>query len=171
MISLTKVSFGSASAVVTSLGLIVGAAAAQTQTTSLFEALLIVALADNLTDALSIHIYQESEKLEGRRALISTVGNFTTRLVICATFWLILIVLPAADAVGVSLAWGMFLLSALTWFVARARGANPATEVGKHLAVALVVIAMSIFIGMFVHDLTVQRPLELPWDVLPGAVR
>ena len=170
MISLTKVSFGGASAVVTSLGLIVGSAAAQTSRASLLEALLIVALADNLTDALGIHIYQESEKLEGHHAFAATLGNFATRLAICGTFLLLVAALPAGSAVMVSLAWGLALLGLLTWLVARSRGVNPVSEVGKHLAIALAVIVMSVGIGMLIHDMSFKTPLELPWDVLPDGL-
>jgi len=169
MINLTKVSFGGASAIVTSLGLIVGAAAAQTSRAALLEALLIVALADNLTDALGIHIYQESEKLEAQHAFAATIGNFATRLATCGTFLLLLTALPDSYTVSGSVAWGLSLLGGLTWLVARDRGANPITEVGKHLAIALLVIAMSVGIGAIIHDIAFNTPLELPWDVSPNA--
>ncbi len=168
MINLTKISFGGPSAVVTSLGLIVGFAAARTPRATVLTALLIAALADNLTDALSIHIYQESEKLERRRAFAATVGNFATRLGICGTFVFLLAVLQTGYAVTVAVTWGVILLSGLTWLIARNRGANPVTEVGKHVAVALIVIAVSLSIGAFFHGITFRAPLELPWHTLPN---
>jgi hypothetical protein len=42
------------------------------------------------------------------------------------------------------------LLTGLTWFVARSRGANVAVELFKHVAVAAVVIALSLVIGTFI---------------------
>ena len=168
MVNLTKISFGGASAIVTSIGLIVGAAAARTPRPTIVAMLLIIALADNLTDALSIHIYQEAERLEGRRAFAATVGNFATRLATCGTFLFLIVALPGVYAVAGSLAWGIFLLSALTWLVAQSRGANPALEMCKHLAVALVVIAVSQGIGMLILGFAPGTPLQLPWDVLPS---
>ncbi|HVN39960.1 MAG TPA: hypothetical protein VMW19_17480, partial [Myxococcota bacterium] len=41
----------------------------------LVSALLIAALADNLTDALSIHVFQESDRLDQRDALTGKITN------------------------------------------------------------------------------------------------
>lgn len=82
MISLPRVSFGAVSAVVTSIGLIVGFGAADISKPTIIAGLLIVGLADNLTNSLSIHIYQESERLEQHAAFVATLSNFVTRLVI-----------------------------------------------------------------------------------------
>ena len=60
---LPTVSFGAVSAIVTSMGLIIGFGAAGISKPTIVAGLLIVGLADNLTDSLSIHIYQESEMI------------------------------------------------------------------------------------------------------------
>ena len=49
-------------------------------------ALLIIGIADNLTDSLSVHIYQEAEHLAERQALRTTVCNFFARLVVSLSF-------------------------------------------------------------------------------------
>jgi hypothetical protein len=54
----SSLSFGCTAAIVTSLALIVGLDAARATKAAIVSGLLIVALADNLTDALSMHIYQ-----------------------------------------------------------------------------------------------------------------
>lgn len=56
---LPTVSFGAVSAIVTSIGLIIGFGAAGIPRPTIVAGLLIVGLADNLTDSLSMHIYQE----------------------------------------------------------------------------------------------------------------
>ena len=58
--------YGRAAAILTSVRLVVGFNEASSTTRDLIGALLIVAIADNLTDSLSIHIYQESEHLQPR---------------------------------------------------------------------------------------------------------
>jgi hypothetical protein len=147
---LPTVSFGTVSGVVTSIGLIIGFGAAGISKSTIIGGLLIIGLADNLTDALSIHIYQESEKLEGHAAFRATLSNFGTRLLISLSFVTLVLTFSSATAVFVSLAWGIALLTGLTWVVARSRGANVTTEVFKHLAVAAVVIAASRAIGILV---------------------
>jgi hypothetical protein len=147
------VSFGAVSAIVTSTGLIIGFGAAGISKPTIIAGLLIVGLADNLTDSLSIHVYQESEKLEERPAFKATVSNFVTRLLISLSFVIFVLIFSSAVAVFASLAWGIALLTALSWLVARSRGANVTTEVLKHIAVAAVVIAASRAIGIFISAL------------------
>jgi VIT1/CCC1 family predicted Fe2+/Mn2+ transporter len=149
-IRLTRISFGGASAIVTSTGLIVGFSAAAIAKPAIIAGLLIVGLADNVTDALSIHIYQESEKLAARSAFVATLSNFATRIVICLSFVLLVAVLPSAYVFFAALAWGLFLLGGLTWLVARARGANVMLEICKHVGVAVAVILLSREIGAFI---------------------
>ena len=57
-------SFGSTSAIVTSMGVIIGLGAATARTATIVSSLLIFAVADNISDSLSIHMYQEAEKLD-----------------------------------------------------------------------------------------------------------
>jgi VIT1/CCC1 family predicted Fe2+/Mn2+ transporter len=104
-------------------------------------------LTDNLTDSLSIHIYQESERLDDRAAFRATLTNYAVRLGVSVVFVLIVILVPAAMAVMAALLWGGLLLGALTALVARARGAPVATEIGKHFALAAVVVVVSKGIG------------------------
>ena len=60
---ISRISYGGTAAIVTSMALITGLNTVGTGKSTLITALLIVALADNITDSLSIHIYQESERL------------------------------------------------------------------------------------------------------------
>ncbi len=75
MINPRAFSFGSTSAVVTSMGLIIGLGTATAQVSTIVSALLIVGVADNISDSLSIHMYQEAEKLEERAAFRTTLAK------------------------------------------------------------------------------------------------
>jgi VIT1/CCC1 family predicted Fe2+/Mn2+ transporter len=143
-------SFGGPSAIVTSLGLIAGFAAARVSTVTVVGALLIVAVADNLTDSLSIHIYQESERIKPRAVFLATLMNFVTRLLVSLSFVLLVLVLPLAWAFVAALAWGLFLLGTVTRLVARRRGANVMHELWKHLAATVIVLAVSRVIGALI---------------------
>ena len=148
-------SFGAVSAIVTSVGVIIGFGAAGLSKPTIIAGLLIVGLADNLSDSLSIHIYQESEKLEEHSAFRSTLGNFVTRFVISMSFVILVLALSSRNTMFMSLAWGVSLLIGLTWLVANSRGANVTAEILKHLTAATVVVAVShgvgIFISTYVH--------------------
>ena len=129
------------------MGLILGLQAAESSQRAIVSALLIVALADNLSDSLSVHVYQEAERLDGRAAFISTIANFVTRLLAASTFVLLVIVLPRDFLAWAAVAWGMTLLAWLTGRIARARGVPVGKEIVKHVAIAALVLAVSRLLG------------------------
>jgi len=150
---LPLVSFGATSAIVTSVGLVVGFGSADVPKSAIISGLLIVGLADNLTDTLSIHIFQESEMLEQRAAFRATIGNFLTRACIAGSFVVLMLLLSGALAILSCLAWGIALLVCLTYLVARNRGASVTSELIKHIALAAVVIVTSGLIGSWIRNL------------------
>lgn len=150
MIKPSRISFGGTAAIVTSMALIAGLDAAHAGRVSMVSALLIAAVGDNLTDSLSVHMYQESERLEQKEAFVGTLTNFVTRLAVCLSFVLIVALLPDRGAVVGGLVWGMSLLVVLTWILARYRKVSALSEVGKHLSVAMAIIFVSIRIGRWI---------------------
>ncbi|HXZ26767.1 MAG TPA: hypothetical protein VEG08_02090 [Terriglobales bacterium] len=150
MVRLTRISFGGTAGVVTSMALITGLHAAGAKTGTIVSALLIAAVADNLTDSLSVHMYQESERLGQRAVFLGTLANFATRFCVCLSFVLITALFRPAVTAVVGIAWGMALLTALTFFLARSRGIGTLPEVAKHLTVALVILLVSQGIGQWI---------------------
>jgi hypothetical protein len=151
MIKPTRISFGGTAAIATSMALIVGLDAANAGRAIMISALLIAAVADNLTDSLSVHMYQESERLDQKEAFVGTVANFVTRFVVCLSFVLIVALLRGHAAVIGGIVWGMSLLAALSCFLARHRKVSATAEVAKHLAVAPVIILVSKSIGHWIN--------------------
>ena len=143
-------SFGSTAAIVTSMGLIIGFGTATVSPATIVGGLLIVAVADNITDSLSVHMYQEAEQLEARAAFRAVLMNFVARLLIGLTFAIVVLVIPNPYAVIIALGWGLLLLVGLSYILARARGVRALPEVGKHLGVAVLVIAASRVVGLWI---------------------
>jgi len=150
MIRPSRISFGGTAAIVTSMALIAGMEAAEAGKAGLISALLIAAVADNLSDSLSVHMYQESERLEQKDAFIGTVANFATRFVVCLSFVLIVTTLPRHLVAFWSVAWGFALLTVLTYILARYRGVSAFSEVAKHLGVAVAIIVVSQWVGHWI---------------------
>lgn len=144
------ISFGGTAAIVTSMSLILGLDAAASSRQSITSVLLIVAVADNLSDSLSVHVYQEAEQLESREAFRSTLANFVTRLLVALSFVVLVITLPRDVLVAVTLAWGFLLLALLTFGIARARGARVGKEIAKHVVIAAIVIVTSRWLGTWI---------------------
>jgi vacuolar iron transporter family protein len=145
---LQRISFGGPAAIVTSTGLIVGLHTATVGKAAIAGSLLILALADNLTDSLGVHIYQGSERLPPREAFRTTVANFLTRLLLALSFVALVLIVPSPQVVYVSIVWGLTLLAALSVSIARLRRVSAVSEICEHCAVALAVVALSQLIGM-----------------------
>ena len=146
----TRFSFGMTSAIVTNLALIVGLDSTANAKVSIVASILVIALADNISDSLGIHIYQESEQLERKEIWFSTATNFLARLLVSLTFIFIIIWLPIATAVASSVAWGLLLLAGLSYIIARDEGGNPYLEILRHLGIAIAVIMASEWLGRLI---------------------
>lgn len=104
--------------------MIIGFVTAGISRPTIVGGLLIVGLADNQTDLLSIYIYQETEKFEERAAFRATLGNFATRFIVAVSFVAMALSFLDRTVVLTALGWGVILLAGLTWLVAKSRGAN-----------------------------------------------
>jgi VIT1/CCC1 family predicted Fe2+/Mn2+ transporter len=63
------------------------------------------------------------------------------------------VVLPLSTAIVTSIIWGLAILVILSFVIARAQGEPPKNIIGEHLVIALVVIAVSQWVGSWVRDL------------------
>jgi VIT1/CCC1 family predicted Fe2+/Mn2+ transporter len=146
----TRFSFGATSAIITNLGIITGLDTLTHPKLSIIGALLVIALADNLSDSFGIHIYQESEHIGKKEVWLSTLTNFLTRLFVSSTFIIMIIVLPIRLATVCSVIWGLFVLTVMTYTIAKQQKINPFSAIFVHLTIAVVVVIASNFIGGYV---------------------
>lgn len=143
-------SFGGTAAIVGSVSLIIGLDAVHASKASIIAGLLVAGFADNLTDSLSVHVYQESERRPPRSALLETLTNFATRVLISFSFILLILMLPMGESTLVSVAWGLMLLTGLSSMLARLRKVGVASQIAKHLSVAVAAILVSKVIGTWI---------------------
>jgi VIT1/CCC1 family predicted Fe2+/Mn2+ transporter len=146
----TRFSFGATSAIITNLGIITGLDTLTHPKLSIIGALLVIALADNMSDSFGIHIYQESEHIGKKEVWLSTLTNFLTRLFVSSTFIILIIVLPIRLAAACSVIWGLFVLTFMTYTIAKQQKINPFSAIFVHLTIAVIVVVASNFIGAFV---------------------
>lgn len=128
----------------------------ETAKTGIITGLLIIAIADNISDSLGIHIYKESEGASRQDIDSFTYGNFTIRLLLAFTFVLIVLLFSSHTALVISSIWGLVLLAILSHLIAKNKKTNPLREIAWHLLVALIVIAGSKFLGNFILKMIVR---------------
>lgn len=147
---LTKYSFGGTSAIITNLALIIGLNMTVNAKLNIISGLLIIALADNISDTLGIHIYQESEGIKSVNIWISTLTNFVSRLLVSLGFIFIIVILPLNIATIVSIIYGLLVMSVISYIIAINKKINPFMSVFEHILITTVVILLSKYIGGFI---------------------
>ena len=75
------------------------------------------------------------------------------KLIFALTFVLPVLLLPLFTAIVVSLVWGLAILTVLSYFMAKAQGERPWKIVGEHVLIAVVVIAITHWVGDWVATL------------------
>lgn len=149
----TRFSFGSSAALITNLGLITGLDSTTNAKFSIITSILVIAIADNISDSFGIHVYQESEHLNRREVWLSTSTNFLARLFVSLVFVLLIALLPIGPAVVCSLIFGLLLLTLISYIIAKDEKVSPLLSILEHLGIALVVILLSEFVGKWVLGL------------------
>lgn len=149
----TGLSFGLTSGVITTLGLMVGLHSGTHSRAIVIGGILTIAIADAMSDALGIHVSEES-KNSGPTMQIweATIATFLAKFVIAATFVIPVVVRPLDQAIVISVIWGLLLLTALSFFVARAQAIPPWKVIGEHLLIALCVVAITHYLGDWARD-------------------
>lgn len=147
---LTKFSFGATSSIITSLGLIIGLNKIARPQFGIIGGLLLIGLADNISDGLGIHIYQESESLNKNEVWFSTITNFITRFLVSLVFIIFVLFFPINIAVVLSVIYGLLVLLTISYFIAKKRKTNSLPIIIEHIAIAGVVIAASHFLSRLI---------------------
>jgi VIT1/CCC1 family predicted Fe2+/Mn2+ transporter len=150
----TGLSFGLTSGVITTLGLMVGLHAGTRSRTVVIGGIVTIAIADAMSDALGIHVSEESKNSGPTRQIWeATVATFMAKFVIAMTFVAPVVTRPLNQAIVISVIWGLLLLAVLSFFVARAQAIPPWKVIGEHLLIALCVVVMTYVVGGWVQGL------------------
>ena len=133
-------SFGATSAVITGLAVIVGLSRTANPVVGITTALIIIAIADNVSDSFGIHVHQESQKESANEVRKTTWTNFITRVVVVSIFVLLVTVLPMKAAVVLSILFGMAVISTISYLIAKEQEVNPHKVIFHHLLITVLVI-------------------------------
>ena len=148
------ISFGLTSAVITTLGLMVGLHSGTHSKMVVLAGILTIAIADAFSDALGIHVSEEAENTHTVKQIWgATIATFLTKFLFAMTFLVPVLFLSLFNAIIVSLIWGMSLLIVLSYMIARSQGEPPWKIVGEHVMIALVVITITHWVGDWLSTL------------------
>lgn len=147
----TGLFFGATSGVITTIGLIVGLNSGTQSITAVLGGILVIAVADAMSDALGIHLAEEADpNTDHGHVWAATIMTFVTKFVFSISFAVPLLLLPLTTAVLVSVVWGLLVIVILSYFLAKSQDESPLYIVSEHLGIAILVIVFSHYIGVWV---------------------
>jgi len=149
----TGITFGLTSAVITTLGLMVGLHSGTHSRVVVLGGILTIAIADAFSDALGIHVSKEAENAHTvKEVWTATAATFLAKFLFALTFAVPVLILSLSTAILVSLIWGMLILAILSYAVAKSQGEAPWKIVGEHILIAVVVIGITHMVGDWVSS-------------------
>ncbi|MBN2120828.1 MAG: hypothetical protein JW734_07225 [Candidatus Omnitrophica bacterium] len=150
---ITGLSFGSTSGIITTLGLMVGLNSGIGSKLAVIGGILIIAIADAFSDAIGIHVSEESEaKHTAKQIWASTIFTFFFKFIFSITFLFPVLWFSLPVAVAVSVIWGLLLLSVFSFYLAKEQGIEPWKVIAEHLLIAVVVITLTHLAGTWIKS-------------------
>lgn len=149
----TGFSFGLTSGVITTLGLMVGLNAGTDSRMVVIGGILTIAIADAFSDALGIHISEESElKHSAKEIWVSTLSTFFSKFLFASSFLVPIFFLPLHYAIFVSVLYGIIVLICFSYILAKYQKERPFKIILEHIFIACIVILFSHLTGTFIKN-------------------
>ena len=149
----TGLSFGLTSGIITTLGLIVGLHAGTNSKTVVLGGILTIAIADAFSDALGIHISEESEnKHSSREIWESTISTFFSKFLFALIFFIPILFFELKFAIMISVVLGLSILSIISFILTSEKREKRWKAVVEHLIIALLVIFITHYVGDWISS-------------------
>lgn len=146
----TGVCFGTTSGIITTLGLIVGLHAGTHSQLVVIGGIMTIAIADAFSDALGIHISEESKNRNSREVWESTFWTFISKFFFALTFVVPMLLFGLQTAIVVSVFWALSILALISFYVAGLREQKAWKVVLEHMFIAIAVILITHYVGEWI---------------------
>jgi VIT1/CCC1 family predicted Fe2+/Mn2+ transporter len=144
--------FGLTSGIITTLGLIMGLATGTNSRLAVIGGILTIAVADAFSDALGMHISEESiqkrsTKKNQKSVWEATLSTFGAKFIFALTFLAPVLMLDLSRALVASAIWGILLIALFSYTVAKHEKENPWKVIGEHMLITFAVIFATYYLG------------------------
>jgi VIT1/CCC1 family predicted Fe2+/Mn2+ transporter len=144
-------SFGLTSGTITTLGLIMGLESGTGSKLVILGGILTIAVADAFSDALGIHISEESENKHTTKEIWeSTIATFLSKFIFALTFAVPFLFLSISSSIIICIIWGLFLLIISSYFLARQEKLSPIKVISEHVIIAVLVVLITHYLGQWI---------------------
>ena len=144
----TGLFFGLTSAIITTLGLMVGLHSFSGSKIVVIGGILTIAIADACSDALGIHVSEEAENAHTDREIWeATLTTFAAKFLFAMTFMIPVLAFELSTAIIIGVVWGLFILAILSYTIAKEEKQSSWKVIAEHLTIALIVVIVTHYIG------------------------
>lgn len=134
------------------MGLMVGLHSGTHSKFVIIGGILTIAIADAFSDAMGIHVSEESENEHHAGEIWqATLFTFLSKFFIALTFLFPLLLFELSTAIIVSIIWGLSLLGIFSFFLAKNQKIKSWVVIVEHLAIALIVIVITHYVGDWIR--------------------
>ncbi|XOB42370.1 MAG: hypothetical protein ACKKMP_03355 [Candidatus Nealsonbacteria bacterium] len=148
----TGLSFGLTSGIITTLGLMVGLNSGTHSQIIVMTGILVIAIADAFSDALGIHISEESDNnISTKEIWESTISTFLSKFIVALTFIVPVLLFELFLAIIISVIWGLLLIAILSFYIAKQQNQKPCLVILEHLFITILVITATYYIGNWIN--------------------
>jgi len=146
-------SFGVTSGIITTLGLIIGLHSSTGSVMVVIGGIIVIAIADAMSDALGIHISEEAENKHSIKEIWeATIMTFVSKFIFAIMFIIPFLFFSLNMAIYISVGWGLLLLVLFSYFMAKRQKTGKVKVIFEHLLIAIVVIIVTHYIGNWVAN-------------------
>ncbi|MFH1822599.1 MAG: hypothetical protein ABH830_02765 [Patescibacteria group bacterium] len=144
-------SFGLTSGIITTLGLMVGLNSSTHSKLVVIGGILVIAIADAMSDALGMHISEEAESCHtNKQVWIATIFTFLAKFFFAIIFIIPVILFTLSTAVYFSIGFGLLLIMVFSFYIAKQGKIKPYKVIFEHLLIAVLVIIITYYVGNWV---------------------
>ena len=148
----TWLNFGAISGVITTLWLMVGLAFGSGSDVIVIGGILTIAIADSMSDALWIHVSEESKNQKNKEVWLATIITFVTKFLFAISFIVPLLIFSLQTAVLVSAIWWLLVVIFVSYKIARNRWENPLNTILEHVGITVLVIVLTYIVWMWISN-------------------
>jgi len=147
-------SFGLTSGIITTLGLMIGLNSGTNSKIAVLGGILTIAIADSFSDAMGIHVSEESEEVHTDREIWeSTLCTFFVKFIVASSFIIPVIFLNLTNAMIFSLIYGFSLLGIFSYKMAIKQNKKISYVVLEHILVGMLVVFLAHFSGVLISNI------------------
>lgn len=140
--------FGLTSAIITTLGLMIGLYASTQSKLAVIGGILTIAVADAFSDALGMHISAEyGNRVSTKEVWAATFATFLAKFFFASLFLIPVLLFKLKLAVILSVIFGLALLAVLSYLIARQDNKPARAVIFEHVFIAGLVVILTYYLG------------------------